>query len=251
MRLTKLTGISQLTILGNITLYGQITHALSADPDYIRQVITSVQYPMPDDVEVVILPFIIQRIDDNHGQVDGVAAYAERKIYLSAFHRFDWNTEAFRLQAWAKTCLHELGHMVHYQHLPKPQYGAPQGLWQTFSQVAYPLANNSYETSLAEHFAEWWRFLFGPMSRGVPHRHGLPYRTGIMEWMLSLAGAQTWALGHKTQYQQGTAEQRDIAPFAVDGRTMVPLRYVAEMFGHRVDFIEPETIVIWLKGVSK
>ena len=250
MKITKLEGISYLAILDNITLYGSTVNAIPADPEYIGQVIASVEYPLPD-VEVVILPFIIDRIDDEHfsrlGPVDGVAAYAARKIYLTAFHRFDWNTEAHRQMGWAKTCLHEIGHMVHHSYLPYPAYGEPQGLWQTFAQVAHPMANNSYETSLAEHFAEWWRFLVSPLSQGVPHRHGLPYRTGIKEWLYSLAGAQGFAIGHKVQYFHGECVQRDVAPIILDGRTFVPLRYIAEMFGYEVGWSGPETVIIWPK----
>ena len=249
MKITKLEGISYLAILDNITLYGSTVNAIPADPEYIGQVIASVEYPLPD-VEVVILPFIIDRIDDHWGPVDGVAAYAKGKIYLTAYHRLDFIAEAYRNLAWAKTCLHEIGHMIHYEHLPYPAYGVPQGLWQTFCQVGkVPTTNSSYENSLAEAFAEWWRFLFSPISQSIPHRHGLPYVTGLQAWMRSLPGALTLALEHKAIFHRGEVIPIDAAPLALQGRTMVPLRFIAENLNRvgtitRVGWIAPETVYI-------
>ena len=249
MKVTKLEGISSLAIVDNVILYGDLRNAIPADPEHIRQVIDSVEYPLPD-VEIIILPFIIDRIDDNAGPVDGVAAYKERKVYLSAFHRLDFTTEAHRQLAWAKTVLHEVGHMVHYEYLPYPAYGAPKGLWQTFCQVGkVPTTNNSYENSLAEAFAEWWRFLFSPVSQSIPHRHGLKYVTGLQAWMRSLPGALTLALEHKAIFHRGEVIPIDVAPLAVQGRTMVPVRFIAENLNRvgaitRVGWIAPETVYI-------
>lgn len=251
MQVTRLEGISQLAILDSITLYGSTRNALVADPEYIRQVMASVEYPVPDDIEVIILPFILERIDEQkyvrNGVVDGVAVYSARKVYVSAFHLFDWNSEAYRLQAWAKTCLHEIGHMIHGQYLPAPRDGQPDGLWVAFTQVTYALANNSYETSLAEHFAEWWRFLFSPMTQGVPHRHGLPYKTGIKEWMLSLAGALGLAIDHNKAYVRGDIIPLKGAPIIHNGMAYVPLRFTSEVDGKRVQWSNPHTIAIWPK----
>lgn len=248
MRITKLEGVSSLTIVDNITLYGSTIHALTADQEFIKSIISSVSYPLPD-VEIVILPFVIGRIDDYAMQVDGVAAYAERKIYLSAFHRFDWNTEAYRLQAWVKTLLHEIGHMVHYEYLPQPHYGPPEGLWKTFCEVGnVPTINNSYETSIAEAFAEWWRLLFSTASQAIPHRHGLRYRTGLKEWILSLTGALTLAVDHKCAYWMGGVTLLDVGPSIQNGRALVPLRFVTERFGNKIEWMDPETIAIWPKA---
>ena len=152
--------------------------------------------------------------------------------------------------AFLKTCLHEIGHMVHYEHLPYPAYGTPTALWHTFCQVGnVPTANSSYENSLAEAFAEWWRFLFSPMSQSISHRHGLLYVTGLQAWMRSLPGALTLALDHKAIFHRGEVIDIDVAPLAFQGRTMVPVRFVAENLnrvGHitRVGWIAPETAYI-------
>ena len=140
--------------------------------------------------------------------------------------------------------------MVHYEHLPYPAYGTPTALWHTFCQVGnVPTANSSYENSLAEAFAEWWRFLFSPMSQSISHRHGLLYVTGLQAWMRSLPGALTLALDHKAIFHRGEVIDIDVAPLAFQGRTMVPVRFVAENLnrvGHitRVGWIAPETAYI-------
>ncbi|MBT9168008.1 MAG: hypothetical protein DDT19_01352 [Syntrophomonadaceae bacterium] len=246
IKVTVLESISQLTILDSITLYGSTAGAIPASLEHIRQVIASVQYPLPEGIEVIILPFIIDRIDDMFVPADGVAAYATRKIYLSAFHRFDFSTPAHMRLGWARTTLHELGHMVHYAHLPAPAFGVPTGLWDVFQQVGgMRIANRTYDSSLAEAFAEWWRLLFSPLTQTLPHRQNLTFRIGIKEWMLSLTGALALAINHNRAYQRGFAFVLENTPIIHRGRTFVPLRFVSEAVGKRVEWRDPHTIIVW------
>lgn len=46
----------------------------------------------------------------------------------------------------------------------------------------------------------------------------------------------TMTLNSTTAYIDGKAEEMDVAPYAVDGRTLLPARYVAEFFGQKVDW---------------
>lgn len=42
----------------------------------------------------------------------------------------------------------------------------------------------------------------------------------------------------------GTAFQMDVAPFAEDNRTYIPIRYIAEFFGQKVDWVGPQQHVV-------
>ena len=245
-KVTVLTGISQITVAGSL-VSGSTARAIPADAAHVRRVLDAIKYPLPKDIEVFLLPFIIEKIDGKHQIANGMAWYAENKIYLGALHPLDVRGEENQRIAWETTLLHEIGHLVHYAHLPPPALGTPTGLWATFAGVAHPLDNRAYFTSHEEQFAEWWRWCFGPQTRGIPHRQNLAYKTGIMEWMLSLTGAAAMAIGHRRYYVRGQVLQRDAAPTIIDGRAFLPIRHVAELLGHKVDWVEPETVVIWPK----
>ena len=244
-RITTLTNISQTTVAGDVVT-GTTSRALLANEAHIRSVISVIKYPLPT-FEVVILPFVIEKIGGQHQIANGLAWYAENRIYLGALHPLDVRGEDNRRLAWETTLLHEIGHLVHYEHLPPPALGTPTGLWATFAGVAHQTDNRSYFNSLEEQFAEWWRWCFGPSTRSIPHRQSLAYKTGIMEWMLSLTGAITMAIGHQSYYVRGQILQRDAAPTIISGRTFLPIRHVAELLGYKVDWLEPETVVIWPK----
>lgn len=243
MRVIPLVGVTQIEVAGSIVT-GTLNRATMASEAHIRSVIAAVKYPLPE-FEVFLLPFVIEKIDGKHQVANGMAWYAERKIYLGALHALDVIGEDNRRRAWETTLLHEIGHIVHYEHLPPPALGIPRGLWATFAQVAHRTENNNYLSSLEEQFAEWWRWCFGPATRSIPHRQALAYKTGIMEWMLSLTGAVAMAVNHRTYYKDGLLSVRDAAPVVVSGRTVLPLRHAAELLGRRVEWIDPETIVIY------
>ena len=242
---TALANISQITVAGSV-VSGSTAQAIPANRAHIQGVLSAIKYPLAS-FEVILLPFIIEKIDGAHQIANGMAWYAERKIYLGALHPLDVRGEANQKLAWETTLLHEIGHLVHYKHLPPPALGAPVGLWATFAGVAHQTDNRGYLTSLEEQFAEWWRWCFGPQTRSIPHRQNLAYKTGIMEWMLSLTGAATMAIGHRRYYVRGQVFHQDAAPTIINGRTFLPIRHVAELLGHKVDWLAPETVVIWPK----
>lgn len=245
-KVITLTGITQTAVAGSI-VSGSPARAVPADRAHIQSTLDAIKYPLSKDIEVFLLPFIIEKIDGAHQIANGLAWYSERKIYLGALHPLDVRGEDNRRLAWETTLLHEIGHLIHYEHLPPPALGAPTGLWATFAEVAHQTDNRSYFNSLEEQFAEWWRWCFGPQTRSIPHRQNFAYKTGIMEWLLSLTGAVTMAIGHQRYYVRGQVLQRDAAPTIINGRTFLPIRHVAELLGYKVDWLEPETVVIWPK----
>lgn len=245
MRITVLSGITSVTVAGSLVA-GTTSNAIPANQTHIRNVLNSIKYSLPN-FEVFILPFIIETIDGAHQIANGMAWYEENRIYLGAIHPLDVRGDANQKLAWETTLLHEIGHLVHYTHLPPPRLGTPTGLWRTFSQVAYSTTNSNYFTSLEEQFAEWWRWYFGPNTQTIPHRQNLSPKTGIREWMLSLIGATTMAIGHNRYYADGQVLERDATPTIINGRTFLPIRHVAELLGRRVEWIDPETVAIWKK----
>jgi len=52
--------------------------------------------------------------------------------------------------------------------------------------------------------------------------------------------------GNTTFYFNGKAYQMDVNPFVLNGRTMVPLRFIAEGFGYTVDFQSEDVLTVYL-----
>lgn len=236
----KLTGITSLE-----TSFGTISGVagIQADPVKLQALLDTVTYPLPE-CEIILLPFIIHQIGEWYTMADGIADYENGRIYLTAYHPLDFNSDYYRELAWLKTLSHEMGHIVHDKYLPRAAYGQPEGLWATFKEVhQLDTPNTTYANSLEEAFAETWRLLFTP-TQANKHKQGVTIPTGVKEWMLSLAGQMGLAIGHKTLYVNGECIPMDVAPIIIDGRTMVPLRFVAENLGREVGWSDPETIII-------
>ena len=256
IKITTLTGINTLTIGNGIVVKGTTSNIVMPTQAHCQTVINNIQFPMPLGIEIILLPFRITEVDGYGSPADGIAHYASKKIYLSAFWTDEFTTVAYRLRAWEKTLAHELGHLVHYAYLAAPQYGNPVGLWQTFKTVHnISHANNSYETDLSEAFAESWRLIFVPMTQHTPHRHGVNWGViGLKEWMLSLTKCMTVAVSstvaHNKIYTNGTVTQVDVPAQIVSGRTMVPLRFIAEQMGKLIgktittEWSDPNTVII-------
>ncbi len=87
------------------------------------------------------------------------------------------------------------------------------------------------------------------MTVSQAHRQELTYATGLQAWMRSLPGALTLTIGHREGYHRGVILPVDVAPVIVGGRTMVPIRFVAENLNrvgrvNRVGWLAPETVII-------
>lgn len=256
IKITTLTGINTLTIGNGIVVKGVTQNIVTPTQAHCQTVINNIKFPMPPGIEIILLPFRITDLDGYASSADGIAHYASKKVYLSAFWTDEFTTVTYRLRAWEKTLAHELGHLVHHAYLPAPQYGTPIGLWQTFKTVHnINHANNSYETDLSEAFAESWRLIFVPMTQHTPHRHGVNWNiVGLKEWMLSLTKAVTIAVSgtvtHNKIYANGLVTQADVPPQMLNGRTMVPLRFLTDAIGKLVgrtittEWSEPNTVII-------
>lgn len=251
MKITTLTGISQLSICDSITLYGTNTDVIVPSLAIVEEVLDSIResrYPLPLDIEIVLLPFRITAIDDILTTPDGLAHYSAMKVYLSAFWANEFNQPFYAQEAWQKTLAHELGHLVHAAYLPHAELGVIQPMWQTFRSVhGVDHANTTYENSLAEAFAESWRLLFCPITRYIGHRHWINWRIiGLEEWMRSLDGTGVMSFEHFTMYRAGKRLPIDRAPEATNGRTMVPVRHMAELLGCEADWIPPRIVTVKL-----
>lgn len=75
------------------------------------------------------------------------------------------------------------------------------------------------------------------------------YAEGEIKVSLDAAGAGviTMQLGNKTAVANGSMSTLDVAPFAENGRTLVPFRYIAEAIGAYVEFIAPDKVVYRLR----
>lgn len=117
-----------------MSLIGVLITAIGVTISSLNSDISAIKYPLPD-FEVFLLPFIIEKIDGKHQIANGMAWYAENRIYLGALHPLDVRGEDNRRLAWETTLLHEIGHLVHYKHLPPPALGTPRGLWATVRAI--------------------------------------------------------------------------------------------------------------------
>jgi len=75
------------------------------------------------------------------------------------------------------------------------------------------------------------------------------YAEGEIKVSLDAAGAGviTMQLGNKTAVANGSMSTLDVAPFAENGRTLVPFRYIAEAIGAYVEFIAPDKVCYRLR----
>ena len=58
-------------------------------------------------------------------------------------------------------------------------------------------------------------------------------------------------VGEKTAYQNGQAIQLDVAPTIIDGRTLIPLRSLSEVYGYIVDWIPKERLAVVFSSVEE
>jgi len=75
------------------------------------------------------------------------------------------------------------------------------------------------------------------------------YAEGEIKVSLDAAGAGviTMQLGNKTAVANGSMSTLDVAPFAENGRTLVPFRYIAEAIDAYVEFIAPNKVCYRLR----
>jgi hypothetical protein len=58
-------------------------------------------------------------------------------------------------------------------------------------------------------------------------------------------------LGSKSAYIDGQLKLLDVAPYTIDGRTMVPIRFLSEALGAKVDWIQgPREVDVTLNGIK-
>lgn len=62
--------------------------------------------------------------------------------------------------------------------------------------------------------------------------------------MIRAGSTVTMTLGKTTADVDGTAVEMDVAPYAVDGHTLIPARYVAEFFGQVVTWDQENSLVV-------
>ena len=72
---------------------------------------------------------------------------------------------------------------------------------------------------------------------------------GEIKIALDAAGAAkiTMQLGNVTAVANGTMGTLDVAPFAENGRTMVPFRYIGEALGAYVEYVAPDKVIYRLR----
>ncbi len=201
-------------------------------------------YPLPD-LEIYLLPFTLDRINGSFVLADGVTM-PSGAIYMGALDLVSFVSRDGALRSALKTLAHEIGHAVHAKAGMVTRYGELRGLWLNYQAMqGSTFANDRYDNSAHEAFAESWRMLFAPDYRDAPHRQGLDWQApGLREWMLSLVpGVVALRPGHRCAYRAGEIIELDKAPRVEDGRTLVPLRAVAQLLGHPVHW-DGESIII-------
>lgn len=237
--MVKITSQPTATLSNGEVLHGSYANVKQADPADVQHMLNAIAYPLPD-FDIVLLPFIIQgaayeeywAITDNNGKT----------IYLSAI---DQGPPPENMNGYYSMWAHEIGHIVHSQHMPTcPRKTPLQSEWQTFQQVhGISLDNLTTKTSVEEAFAEAWRYLFTPFHSDhtfIPKRE-IP--EGVREWILSLDGSLTLRPDHPTAYKGGEVYPLDVAPRIENGRAMVPLRFVSERLGKQVHW-DGQSIII-------
>lgn len=201
-------------------------------------------YPLPD-LDIYLLPFTLDKINGSFVLADGVTMPSGR-IYMGALDLVSFVSRDGALRSALKTLAHEIGHAVHAEAGMVTTYGELQGLWLNYQAMQrHTFANDRYDNSAHEAFAESWRLLFAPEYRDVPHRQGLDWKApGLREWMLSLApGVVALRPDHLYAYRAGEIIELDKAPKVEGGRTLIPLRAVAQLLGHPVHW-DGESIII-------
>lgn len=200
-------------------------------------------YPLPY-LEIYLLPFALDKINGGFVMADGVTM-PSGAIYMGALDLVSFVSRDAAQRSALKTLAHEIGHAVHAYAGMKTKYGPLEGLWLNYQIIQrHTFANDRYDTSAHEAFAESWRMLFAPEYRDFPHRQGLDWQApGLREWMLSLTGAVVLRPDHQRAYLAGEIIELDKSPRVEDGRTLIPLRAVAQLLGHSVHW-DGESIII-------
>jgi hypothetical protein len=213
---------------------GDRANVIVADVARARAFVAGMDYPLPQ-LRLVVLPFCLLNMNGQGIFADAVTDYAASTIYLGAQISGDflpgWSEPAF-----LKSSAHEIGHLVHARYLPPWQAGTPTGKWADFASVqGYKGTNDSYLNAINECFAESWRLCFTDTGL-FPHKQGYSITPGLRAWFLALAGGNhidLW-LNSRRVVIDGREATLDTAPILNNGRSLVPLRFVAETFGATV-----------------
>lgn len=233
MKITVLTGIDRYTMPHGeelVAVGGRRGRELQPDPELLRKFVDTIPFQLPE-FELLLMPFEMRY---GGALALGVAAYDTNQIFLTAIDPLEYNDQEWIYRHWYAVLAHEIGHLVHEQFLPKPEItGAFQRTlpWRDFARV-HDLKNNLEWKLPPEYFAEAWRLTFTTTGSYIPHKvEGavLPESRGLRDWFYSLLPSE-W-------------QETDVAPEAKDGRTLVPLRFITELFGANVDYIERENKV--------
>ena len=164
------------------------------------------------------------------------AVVTENGFYENSKH-LEHITDEWRADRALKTLLHEIGHHIHFSFLPYHSAAKKDpGLWEPWSEATghelefYRGGRHdtvrSYE-EFANDFRDWLMGLVGGAARKRFY-FGLWGQEYVMKIELEI--------GNKIIRVDGVPKEMDVAPFIQDGRTFVPLRFVSEALGARVDW---------------
>jgi hypothetical protein len=211
--------------------------------DFVQQAVDRIagNYPLPD-LEIYLLPFVFERLNGSLAPIVG-ATLLSGAIYMGALDLIGFASREDALKETLKTLAHEVGHAVH-RAAGMQTANMKAGLWLNYEAMQGHTFTNSRDDAANEGFAESWRMIFAPDTRHIPHRQGLNWQaSGLREWMLSLNGSLVLRPDHAKAYKGGQVIELDKAPRVEDGRTLIPLRYVAELLGHPVHW-DGQSIII-------
>lgn len=113
--------------------------------------------------------------------------------------------------------------------------------------------NSGRKEKFEESKTELFSIIFSPAHHSTSESKAKPKETQINDININLETRLT--IGSKTLEKtvDGTKTEipMDAEPFIVDGRTMVPIRFVAEALGFEVDWLEESSTVILRDGMNR
>ena len=155
-----------------------------------------------------------------------------------------------------RTLLHEIGHHIHYSFLPTNHAAMRNpGLWKGWAEVTdreldfvrrAGMGNPSIVYSY-EHFANDFRDWIMEGPKWDIERTVYYYGLWGQEWISPMKEIEMF-IGQDVYFVDGDKKQMDTAPVLQDGRTMVPVRFIADELGMVIGW-DAEQMKVTLKKV--
>lgn len=238
-------GLFRLAYMGTGVPIAETGVPPNVTPELVRETLERLQEVLPlgviGDYEILVTGRQLLAADDP------VAGYAEG-IRSTGWIALSGRVSSDLYDLLAHEIAHELEHCFSASQLEE--------LWRIVGQEKGDLV--PWEKSWKERFAEY----FSAAIWGTPIKQSIldwndPDPTEetlarIREWAMPVLGTaqkaritigeQPWIvlqIGSTTAYVDGVPVELDVAPVIINGRTMVPVRFISQLLGHRIDY-EPK-----------